>query len=87
MAQEVPQTQCVCIGDSEADIYEWFCEPRGERPVHWLVRACYDRALQRSEQDATSKHLCETVQSTPVLFAKEISMRGREAKVLCEKRN
>src|SRR6188768_2262792 len=45
VAQAAPQTQCVCIGDSESDIYELFVEPRGERPVQWIVRACQDRAL------------------------------------------
>ena len=39
VAQQLPQAQCICIGDSEADIYELFIEPRGEVPVHWLVRA------------------------------------------------
>jgi hypothetical protein len=54
VAQQCPQTTCVCIGDSEADIYELFAEPRGEVPVHLLVRAAQDRALVNSPQDATS---------------------------------
>ena len=45
-AQDMPDTTCVCIADSEADIYELLAEPRGERPVHWLIRACHaDRIL------------------------------------------
>ncbi len=28
VAQQVPQTTCVCLGDSESDIYELFLEPR-----------------------------------------------------------
>ena len=36
LAQEMPQVQCICVADSEADIYELFAEPRGEQPVHWL---------------------------------------------------
>ena len=51
-AQHTPATRCVCIADSEADIYELFVEPRdggaehGEAPcVEWLVRACQPRAL------------------------------------------
>src|SRR5262249_54769369 len=45
VAQELPTVQCICIADSEADIYEVFAEPRGEYPVHWLIRACQDRAI------------------------------------------
>ncbi len=40
VAQELPDTCCICMGDSEADIYELFVEPRGDRPVHWLIQAC-----------------------------------------------
>src|SRR5262249_161898 len=28
LAQEMPEVQCVCVADSEADIYELFAEPR-----------------------------------------------------------
>lgn len=46
VAQGLPDTTCVCIADSEADIYELLAEPRGERPVHWLIRACHtDRVV------------------------------------------
>ncbi len=37
VAQQLPGVCCVCIGDSEADIYELFAEPRGDHPVHWLI--------------------------------------------------
>src|SRR6266446_4278337 len=40
VAQELPAVHCVCVADSEADIYELFAEPRGQPPVHWLIRAC-----------------------------------------------
>ncbi len=46
LAQQTPATQCVGIADSEGDIYEVFAGPRGEQPVHWLIRACQDRACQ-----------------------------------------
>ena len=85
VAQEIPEAQCVAIADSEGDIYELFCEPRGERPVHWLVRASADRALQPSEQDEVSTYLRHAVESTSLLFTKEISVRGREPKVPCDK--
>ena len=61
VAQDLPKTTCVCVADSEADIYELFAEPRGtERPVEWLIRACYDRALHEppeQHEGRTSKRL------------------------------
>ena len=101
-AQHTPATQCVCIADSEADIYELFVEPRGggagqkEAPcVEWLMRACQPRALVEgsSLQPATAAtdgtgptNLDAAFAQAPVLFTKEIDVRGREAKVSCEKR-
>ena len=68
-AQQTPATRCVCIADSEADIYELFVEPRGEgteRPeaprVEWLVRACQPRALMKSSSlrpPATGAPTCD----------------------------
>ncbi len=89
VAQQVPAVQCVCIGDSEADIYELFAEPRGDRPVEWLVRACQDRALQKDAPDHIdheARHIRAAVEAQPVLFTKKISVRGREPKVSCETR-
>jgi Transposase DNA-binding/Transposase Tn5 dimerisation domain len=88
VAQQVPEVKCICISDSESDIYELFLEPRGERPVEWLVRACHDRVLEKdAENPAFAAHrLREAVESGPVLFTKEISVRGRSAKVSCETR-
>ena len=89
VAAQVPAVKCVCIGDSEADIYELFTEPRGEQPVEWLVRACHDRAVEKDPENAdeTARCLREAVESQPVLFTKEISVRGRkQPKVSCETR-
>lgn len=91
VAQQMPAVSCVCVCDSEADIYELFVEPRGEQPVHWLVRACHDRAVQKDaengQESAAPQHLREAVQSTAVLFTHEISVRGRPApKVSCDTR-
>jgi transposase-like protein len=56
VAQELSQTTCVCVADSEADIYELFAEPRGpEHPVEWLIRACYDRALHEAPDQQSSQ--------------------------------
>jgi hypothetical protein len=84
LAQQMPQTQCVCIADSEADIYEVFAEPRGERPVHWLIRACQDRALEGSKREAA--HLRDRVLSTPLLYEVDLLVRGRRSKTAAEDR-
>jgi len=81
VAQELPKVQCVCIADSEADIYEVFAESRGEVPVHWLIRACQDRASSES-----GKHLRDQVLTTPVLYEVELLVRGRRAKTAVEDR-
>ena len=81
LAQECPGTQFVCVGDSESDIYEVLAEPRGERPVHLLVRACQDRALHDESQ-----HLRDHVLATAVLYEVELLIRGRKAKTTAEDR-
>jgi Transposase DNA-binding/Transposase Tn5 dimerisation domain len=82
LAQEMPCTQCICIADSEADIYELFVEDCGERPVHWLIRACQDRALEGN----TQHHLRDQVLAAPVLYEVELLIRGRQAKTAAEDR-
>jgi hypothetical protein len=85
----VPRVKCVCIGDSEADIYELFMEPRGEAPVEWLIRACQNRAVKKDRQNAegTARHIRAAVEQQPVLFTNEISVRGRpQTKISCETR-
>ena len=94
-AQRCPSTQLVCLADSEADIYELLAE--GTTPpqrVDWIVRACQNRTLQqraadfspRGFQETSEKHLREHVLTQPVLFTHNIHVRGRKAKVNCEKR-
>lgn len=82
VAQELPDVCCICVGDSEADIYELLAEPRGERPVHWLFRACQDRAVL-GDADGL---LCEQVLAAPVLYEVELKIRGRKAKTAAEDR-
>lgn len=89
VAEQVPGVKCVCISDSEADIYELFAEPRGAAPVEWLVRACQDRAVRKDAENAASAARClrEAVESQPVLFTQEISVRGRgQTRISCETR-
>ena len=84
VAQELPQVQCVCVGDSESDIYHVFAEPRGEHAVHWLIRACQERVVQRP--DDSLQTMRDRVLASPLLFTKEITVRGRQAKTSCETR-
>jgi hypothetical protein len=81
VAQQLPGVSCVCVADSEADIYELFAEPRGEPPMHWLIRACQDRAVS-----AAPGHLRDQVLATPVLYTAELLVRGRRAKTAAEDR-
>jgi transposase-like protein/transposase Tn5 family protein/DDE family transposase len=92
VAQQARTTQCICLADSEADIFELFAEPRGERQVEWIVRACQDRAVVAAAETATgesstetARHLREAVEKEPALFTHEINVRGRRTKVTCEK--
>jgi len=48
VAAEAPDTQIVCVSDSEGDVYECFeaAQPAdGQRKADWIVRACQNRAL------------------------------------------
>lgn len=89
IAQTLPGVQCICVADSEADIYEMFVESRGESPVHWLIRACQDRSATPAPgtiSEANSQLLRGLVSANPVLFTQQISIRGRKAKTSCEAR-
>lgn len=83
-AEACPQTQCVCIADSEGDIYEHFAElskegTKGE--LHLLVRACQNRALTNDH-----RHLLEAVRATDCLYQSQVDVSGRDAKTKVEKR-
>ncbi len=100
MAAQRPQTQFVCVADSEADIYELLVAGMAE-PHHgdWIVRACHDRTLPvgvekagvqgqpASDTGTKSQTLRERVLATPVLFTKTIQIREREQKYNCEHRS
>jgi hypothetical protein len=88
-AVDAPQTTCICVADSEADIYELFTERRGDetgRPVELIIRACQDRAVTAAEQAPGPTHLRAAVMAAPILFSQEISVRGRRPKTACEDR-
>jgi hypothetical protein len=89
-ARRSPQTQFVCLADSEADIYELLVAGTTDEPraADWIVRACQDRATDAADdEDAeVAKHLREQVLAAPVLFTNTIRVRGRQAKVECDPR-
>lgn len=88
VALDCPTTECICVADSEADIYELLVEAVAEPSrVDWIVRACQDRALRPENPGETSaSHLTAQLLTRPVLFTHAIHVRGRQAKVACEQR-
>ena len=86
-AEHCPTTHLITVADSEADIYEYVVQAMDRRcRGDWIVRACQDRALLDDDEKPTEKHLRDTLLEQPVLVTKTIQVRGRQAKVSCEKR-
>lgn len=88
VAVDCPATTCVCVADSEADIYEVLAEGMAEPGgIEWIVRACQNRALSRKSTDEMDhRYLREHVLAQPVLFTHTTPVRGREPKLSCETR-
>lgn len=77
MAQACPDTTCVCVGDSEADIYEVFANPcLSEREnLQLLVRAGQNRATsERSNWLASAR-------ATACLYNCTVDVSARTAKI------
>lgn len=76
VAVACPQTTCVCVGDSEADIYELFSEPRRAKgsEVHLLVRACQERVT------IDESNWLKNVRATPCLYECKFNVSARTAK-------
>jgi hypothetical protein len=82
-----PDTQLICVADSEADIYEFVVQAMEQPRCDWIVRACQDRALlAENGQNPAENHLRDTLLAQPLLFTKTIQVRGRQAKMSCETR-
>ena len=83
VAEACPQTTCVCVADSEADIYELFSEPRATKhsEVHLLVRACQNRTISDH-----GKHWLEAARATSCLFRCSVNVSARDAKIEGETR-
>lgn len=87
-AAECPQTTCICVSDSESDIYELLSEPRSEpaatldenpsRAVNLLVRACQDRSTETG-------CILETARKQRCLFKNTLHLSSRTAKTKAAK--
>lgn len=78
VAAACPQTSCICIADSDADVYELFCEPRATSggEVHLLVRACKKRIT--TEAGVT---WLESARATPCLYQCSVNVSARTSKL------
>lgn len=89
-AQEIalqhPETEIVCVADSEADIFE-VIELDRESPdnFQWIIRSCYDRSVITEDSDEATYLYTQLAACEPI-YSKRISVRGREPKLACDKR-
>jgi len=83
LAADYPNSQIVCLGDSESDIFECFFEAVAQEDVvkaDWLIRACEDRALVQAEgQEPPVGRLFAQVASTEMLATLTLEVRARPA--------
>jgi hypothetical protein len=87
-AKSCPGTQCVCVSDSESDIYE-LLEVAQEEPgsVDWILRACQNRALLAANKaENREQTLRDEVLRASVLFTESLKVRGRKLRVSCDRR-
>jgi len=69
LQKDLPETQLVSVGDSEADLYALFAE--GSRLEQaFLIRACRDRLTQNAEEH----HLWKLVAQQPVVGTIEVTI-------------
>jgi hypothetical protein len=83
VAEACPQTTCVCIADSDADVYELFCQSRSttQGESHFLVRACQNRITCDPQAN-----LLDATRATPCLFQFSVNVSARTAKLVTETR-
>jgi hypothetical protein len=86
IAETCPATRCISVADSEADIYELLAAAAAKPCLGWIVRASQNRAVRRQNAEATGGRVGERVFAAEPLFVQTISVRGRRAKVSCERR-
>jgi hypothetical protein len=78
VADACPQTICVCVTDSEADVYEVFLEPRATRhgQVELLIRAGQNRATKEPQLN-----WLEAARATSCLCRCSVNVSSRSAKI------
>lgn len=90
IAEQCPDTRCTLVGDSEADIYELFAEPRATshgRPLELLIRGCQNRAT--TGEHATTpcgRNLLDVVRATPCRYTATVQVSARTARIKAETR-
>ena len=74
LSNSCPHTKCICVADSEADIYEMFSEPRlsSNGELHLLVRACQERSLINH-----NGNWLDAVRAAPCLYQCSIDVSSR----------
>ncbi|TWT97418.1 IS4 family transposase [Neorhodopirellula pilleata] len=83
VAQACPQTTCVCVSDSESDIYELFAEPLGTpsgNDLHLVIRACRDRKLLDGDSKIDDAKLFDAVRKSECLYRCVVDVSSRKAK-------
>jgi hypothetical protein len=82
LAELAPQTQVICVSDSESDIYEYFVDGNSaQAKADWIVRACQDRALTEEAGYLRQRLLCTTALGTlTVRVSKRVASTGDDRK-------
>jgi len=102
VATACPNSQIICVGDSESDIFEFYYEHQtisSPRKADWIVRAGEDRALlplDRSEEELAARqelspdyqleHLFAEVAKAEVVAELQVEVSKRDAKSPSETR-
>jgi hypothetical protein len=76
-ALRCPETTCICVGDSESDIYELFVAHAQSKTanLHLLVRAGQNRNTTVKEDWK------DCVQATPAIGTQSVCIRAREVRI------
>jgi hypothetical protein len=83
-AKRHEKTTCVCVGDSESDIFEIFVEPRVHN-AHLIVRAFRERDIEKEDEDEYENNVKASIRAavyaSPIIATKTIHVRARPAAV------
>ncbi|QEG02811.1 Transposase for transposon Tn5 [Stieleria maiorica] len=86
IASEHPETQVVCVADSEADIFEVIeCNSDSPKNFWWIIRSCYDSSIV-DQHGRPSGNLHEKLAASKVRYTKAITILSHQPKLACDKR-